>query len=173
MLEVNALANTPNVVRLSDVDANHVAALLIRFGLVFKHVPLLQPIPGSFWGDDEAGLIGDALFARADTPLHSILHEACHWITCTPQRRSALHTDAADTQDEENATCYLQILLSDHIPGFGRAHGLKDMDAWGYSFRLGTATLWFDNDAHSERAWLQHFGLIDAHERPSFRVRDV
>ena len=172
MLEVNALANDPDVLRLRDVDANNVAGLLLRFGLVFTPVPVAQSIPGSFWGDDEAGLIGNALFARADTPLHSILHEACHWISCTPQRRAALHTDAADTQDEENATCYLQILLSDHIPGFGRARGLKDMDAWGYSFRLGKAEQWFSQDAHSEREWLRHYQLIDANERPSFRVRE-
>ena len=135
MLEVNTLDNDPAVLRLRDVDAKHIAELLQRFGLKLTTVLADKPIPGSFWGDDEAGLIGAALFARSDTPLHSILHEACHWITCAPGRRAALHTDAADTQDEENATCYLQILLSDYIPGFGRARGLKDMDAWGYTYR--------------------------------------
>ena len=171
MLEVNGLDQDSAVLRLHDVDANDVANLLQRFGLTLTQVYVGNPIPGSFWGDDEAGLIGTALFARVDTPLHSILHEACHWITCTPQRRAALYTDAADTQDEENATCYLQILLSDHIPGFGRARGLKDMDAWGYSFRLGTAAKWFAEDAHAEREWLQQFGLIDAAQNVQFRVR--
>lgn len=171
MLEVNALDNDPAVLRLRDIDAQPLAALLQRFGLTLTRVPAETPIPGSFWGDDEAGLIGSALFARSDTPLHSILHEACHWITCTPQRRAALHTDAADSQDEENATCYLQILLSDHIPGFGRARGLKDMDAWGYSFRLGSAVLWFHQDAQAERQWLHRFELIDANEDVCFRVR--
>ncbi len=173
MLEVNALNLVPAVMRLHDVDAQQVATLLQRFGLTLTSVALDHTIPGSFWGDDEAGLIGAALFARSDTPLHSILHEACHWITCTPQRRAALHTDAADTQAEEDATCYLQILLSDHVPGFGRARGLIDMDAWGYSFRLGSAALWFRDDASAERDWLQHFGLIDANERVRFQVRDL
>ncbi len=171
MLKVNALDNDPAILRLHDVDWQQVAALLQRFGLTLTSVPNADPIPGSFWGDDEAGLIGAALFARGDTPLHSILHEACHWITCTPQRRAHVHTDAADTQEEENATCYLQILLSDHIHGFGRARGLKDMDAWGYSFRLGSAALWFSDDAKAERDWLQRFELTDSSERVCFRVR--
>ena len=171
MLKVNALDNDPAVLRLQDIDTQHIAELLQRFDLTLTPVPAGHPIPGSFWGDDEAGLMGAALFARSDTPLHSILHEACHWITCTPQRRVTLHTDAADTQDEENATCYLQILLSDHIPSFGRARALKDMDAWGYSFRLGSAALWFREDAQAERAWLQRFGLIDANEQVCFQVR--
>ena len=173
MLKVNALDNDPAVLRLQDIDTQHIAELLQRFGLTLTPVPAEHPIPGSFWGDDEAGLMGAALFARSDTPLHSILHEACHWITCTPQRRVTLHTDAADTQDEENATCYLQILLSDHLPGFDRVRALKDMDAWGYSFRLGSALLWFRQDAQAERAWLQRFGLVDANEQVCFRVRGV
>ena len=171
MPKVNAIDTASLVLRLRDVDALNVAELLQRFGLTLMPVAAEISIPGSFWGDDEAGLIGNALFARRDTPLHSILHEACHWITCTPERRAALHTNAADTQDEENATCYLQILLSDHITGFGRARGLKDMDAWGYSFRLGSAALWFNNDAQAEREWLQRFGLIDACDGVRFRVR--
>ncbi len=173
MLEVNCSDPDSAVLRLHDVDANDVAHLLQRFGLTLTPVLAGKPIPGSFWGDDEAGLIGTELFARSDTPLHSILHEACHWITCTPQRRAALHTDAADTQDEENATCYLQILLSDHIPGFGRARGLKDMDAWGYSFRLGGAAQWFAEDAQAEREWLQQFDLIDAAQNVRFGVRST
>ena len=171
MSQPNTVDNAPKVVRLTDVNIDDVAALLKCFGLTLVSVLANNAIPGSFWGDDEAGLIGAELFARSDTPLHSILHEACHWITCTPQRRASLHTDAADNQDEENATCYLQILLSDDIVGFGRARGLQDMDAWGYSFRLGSAALWFSQDAHAEREWLQRFGLIDADERVRYQVR--
>ena len=32
-----------------------------------------------------------------------------------------LDTDAGGDYDEENGVCYLQILLADEIPGFGRA----------------------------------------------------
>jgi hypothetical protein len=160
-----------DVLRLRDVDAQAVAVLLHRFGMRLIQIADGDVIPGSYWGEDEAGLIAEYLYARADTPLHSILHEACHWITCAPARRAALHTDAADNQDEENATCYLQILLADYLAEFGRDRALRDMDAWGYSFRFGSARAWFTQDAISERQWLQQHALIDQDELVQFRVR--
>src|SRR5690606_36005409 len=42
-----------------------------------------------------------------DTPVHSMLHEACHLIVLPPERRAAVHTDATDSVAEEDATCYL------------------------------------------------------------------
>ena len=71
------------VLRLRDVDATAVAALLARFGLALQIGNDDSRIPGSFWGDDEAGLRDNRLFARNDTPLHSILHEAGHAFRCT------------------------------------------------------------------------------------------
>lgn len=161
----------PPVLRLQHADASAVAALLARFGLRLVVLPEAADIPGSYWGEDEAGLVLDALYARPDTPLHSILHEGCHWITCTPERRATVHTDAADTEAEEGATCYLQIILADDIPGFGRERALVDMDAWGYSFRLGSARAWFELDAEDAQAWLREHGLIDAQDRCLYRVR--
>ena len=161
----------PDVMRMADCNTRSLAKLLARFGLQLKIIERGTTIPGSYWGDDEAGLILATLYARRDTPMHSILHEACHWITCTPARRAALHTDAADNQDEENATCYLQILLADALPGFGMASALADMDAWGYSFRLGSAKAWFDNDATLERSWLIRHQLIDEAGQIRFQVR--
>ena len=160
-----------SVLRLSDLHTADVERLLGRFGLRLVMLPLDAEIPGSYWGECEAGLIADALYARPDTPLHSVLHEACHWITCTPERRASVHTDAADTEDEEGATCYLQILLADDIAGFGRDRALADMDAWGYSFRLGSARAWFEQDAEDARAWLQAEDLIDAEQVCRYRVR--
>ena len=159
------------VLLLSQVDANAVAALLGRFGLRLIVLPSNAEIPGSYWGECEAGLILDALYARADTPLHSIWHEASHFITCTPERRASLHTDAADCEIEETATCYLQIVLADDVPGFGRARAVIDMDAWGYSFRLGTAQAWFDNDAEDAIGWLTEQGLIDEAGICNYRLR--
>lgn len=161
----------PAVLRLRDIDASSVAALLLRFGLQLTPVAEDQEIPGSYWGDCEAGLIGDQLYARGDTPLHSILHEACHWITCTPERRATVHTDAADTEQEEGATCYLQIVLADDIPEFGRERALIDMDAWGYSFRLGSARAWFEQDAEDAQTWLLREQLLDAANRSLYQVR--
>jgi hypothetical protein len=71
-----------------------------------------------------------------------------------PERRAGVHTDAADTQRDEDAACYLQLLLADELPGFGRERAFADMDAWGYSFRLGSAKAWFEHDAEDARAYL-------------------
>ena len=128
--------------------------LLQRYGMQLQHVPDNESIPGSFWKDPEAGLIDNILYVRDDTPVHSALHEACHYICMDDARKQKLHTDAGGDYAEENAVCYLQILLSDAIPEMGRARMLKDMDAWGYSFRLGSAQAWFEQDAEDARQWL-------------------
>ncbi len=146
-------------------------ALLARYGLVLSPVPDAEPIPGSYWGDDEAGLLGRRVLARADTPLHSLLHEACHAVCMDPRRRAGLDTDAGGDDLEECAVCYLSILLADAIPGFGRERMLADMDAWGYSFRLGSAREWFRHDAEDARAWLARHGLITDGAQPTFRLR--
>lgn len=159
------------VVTLDDGHEDAVRELLARFGLALQIVPPAEAIPGSWWGEREAGLRGATLYARADTPLHSVLHEACHFVCMPPERRAALDTDAGGDYDEENGVCYLQALLADELPGFGRARMLADMDAWGYSFRLGSARAWFEEDAADARAWLLDRGLIDHHERPVWRLR--
>ncbi len=160
------------VLRLQDLsEADALAALLSGYGMELVPVEAGQDIPGSFWGDEEAGLIENCLYARPDTPIHSILHEACHYICMDPERRAALDTDAAGDYDEENAVCYLQTLLADAIPGFGRERSFADMDAWGYSFRLGSARAWFEQDANDARDWLRREGLIDEGDRPRFRLR--
>jgi len=145
--------------------------LLDPYGITVQRLAVDNQIPGSFWGEPEAGLVGNTLYVRDDTPVHSALHEACHWICMDEQRRSTLHTDAGGDVAEENAVCYLQILLSDQIPGFGRERQFADMDAWGYSFRLGSARTWFEQDAEDARHWLLQTGLIDAQERPLGCVR--
>ena len=155
----------------SGATARAAATLLARYGLRLTAVPPAAPIPGSYWGDDEAGLIGARLHARADTPLHSLLHETCHYVCMSPARRARLDTDAGGTALEECAVCYLSVLLSDRLPWLGRSRMLADMDAWGYSFRLGSARAWFEGDADDARDWLLDHGLIDAREMPTFRLR--
>ena len=146
-------------------------ALLGRYGLRVERVPSQGKIPGSYWGDSEAGLVGDGLFVRDDTPVHSSLHEACHYICMDTGRRARLHTDAGGDCIEENGVCYLQILLADELPGVGRLRMFVDMDAWGYSFRLGSARAWFERDAEDARQWLWQNGLIDLDGRPCWRLR--
>jgi hypothetical protein len=87
------------------------------------------------------------------------------------QRRSKLHTDAGGSALEENGVCYLQILLSDFIPGMKQHRMFSDMDAWGYSFRLGSAKAWFEQDAEDASEWLQKNKLIDAEIRPTWNLR--
>ncbi|MEM7294626.1 MAG: hypothetical protein AAF420_14695 [Pseudomonadota bacterium] len=128
-------------------------------GLQFAEVPRDQTIPGTFWGDPEAGLIGDKLYFRSDTPVHSVLHEACHYLCMAETRRDHLHTSAGGDHAEEEAVCYLQVVLARKtgIPGYEQI--LRDMDAWGYSFRLGSARAWFENDAEQAGDWLRTRGF--------------
>ncbi len=160
------------VVTLAQVPRIVVATLLSRYGLELRLIAAGELIPGSYWGETEAGLKGDKLFARLDTPLHSVLHEAAHYICMTPEHRAGLDTDAGGEYIEENAVCYLQILLSDQVPHYGRARMLTEMDSWGYTFRLGSAQAWFEQDATDARDWLLQKGLIDADERPTGCVRE-
>jgi hypothetical protein len=149
----------PNVLRLADIGYAAPAALLARHGLALQRVAAGEPIPGSFWGDDEAGIIGTTVYARDDTPVHSLLHEAGHLLVLPADRRPDVHTDATDSVEEEDATCYLQIVLADQLPGVGRVRLMADMDAWGYSFRLGSTRAWFEHDAGEALAFLQARGL--------------
>jgi hypothetical protein len=148
------------VMRMNQIGFDDAALLLARFGLQLRHVTLGEPIPGSFWGDEEAGIIGNTVYARDDTPVHSLLHEACHLIVLPPERRLDVHTDATDSIEEEDATCYLQIVLADELPGVGRARLMADMDAWGYSFRLGSTRAWFEQDATETQEFLRSRGLF-------------
>ena len=150
-----------SVLTLADIRFDDAAELLRRFGLQLQKVADGEPIPGSFWGECEAGIIGTTVHARSDTPVHSLLHEAGHLIVLPPERRAAVHTDATDSIAEEDAVCVLQGLLGDALPGVGRGRVLADMDAWGYTFRLGSARAYVERDAEDAWAWLQANHLVD------------
>jgi len=150
------------VLLLNGVDRVAVALLLARYGLGLELVAAGETIPGSYWGDSEAGLRGDRLHARLDTPLHSVLHEGAHYVCMSPERRAGLDRDAGGDDLEESAVCYLQVLFADELPHVGRERLFTDMDAWGYSFRLASARAWFEADAQDARAWLCQHGVIDS-----------
>lgn len=151
--------------------AGALETLLARFGLELVTVPDEATIPASYWGDPEAGLAGLRVFARGDTPVHSVLHEACHVICMDRERRSRLERDAGGDDAEEAAVCYLQLVLADELPGVGRERLMRDMDAWGYSFRLGSTRAWFEHDADDARCWLLGQGLIAADGTARFTLR--
>jgi len=147
-----------------------VAALLRRYGIELVVCGERESLPGSYWGESEAGLRASRLYVRPDTPLHSLLHELSHFICMAAERREGLDRDAGGDDAEECAVCYLQILLADEVP-IGRERMLRDMDSWGYTFRLGSARAWFEHDAADARAWLAREGLTDQADRPRFALR--
>jgi hypothetical protein len=158
------------VLLLSAMDRLELALLLDKFGLELVLVAPQTVIPGSYWGEREAGLIGSKIYARLDTPLHSVLHEGAHFVCMSPERRAGLHTDAGGDDTEESAVCYLQILLAMALR-LEPSRICRDMDEWGYSFRLGSAARWFAEDAEDARAWLLERGLIDAQDAVAYTLR--
>jgi len=159
------------VLSFNAIDRLELELLLDRYGLQLTLVAPEQVIPGSFWGEREAGLIGSKLYVRWDTPLHSVLHEGARFICMTPARRAGRDTEAGGDDAEENAVCYLQILLGSGLRNVGRERICRDMDEWGYTFRLGSAAAWFAEDATDARQWLLRHALIDADERVTYAVR--
>ena len=147
---------------LADIERRALTSLLDRYGLTLVLCAPQEDIPGSYWGECEAGLKQDRLYARLDTPVHSLLHEAAHYICMSPERRVGLDRDAGGDDLEEAAVCYLQIVLADALPGVGRMRLCEDMDAWGYSFRLGGARPWFEDDAEEARDFLLRHGILGA-----------
>ena len=160
-----------SVVTLNDGDAVGLAEVASRYLLSVDWVQPRATIPGSYWGEPEAGRVGDRLLLRSDTPLHSALHETCHYVCMPESRRRSLDRDARGDDLEESAVCYLQVVLSDYLSGFGRGRMFRDMDAWGYSFRLGSTQRWFESDAEDAGLWLRRRGLIDGDDRSEWRLR--
>ena len=160
-----------NVLLCSEIDFNALAELLGRFGLTLERVADGEPIPGSWFGDPEAGIIARRVLVRGDTPVHSALHESCHLICMDEGRRSVLHTNAGGDYDEENAVNYMEITLGGYLSDVGRDRILADMDRWGYTFRLGSARAWFEQDAEDARHWLLHHGLLTPDGSPTWKLR--
>ncbi len=156
---------------LEDLDRADVTHLFACYGARLVELGRHEAIPGSYWGDSEAGLVGNAVYVRPDTPAHSLLHELCHYVCMDDERRKLLATDAGGSDDEESAVCYLQVLLAQRLRGFGVERCLRDMDAWGYSFREGSARAWLDGDGAYARDWLREHELIDAQQEPISRLR--
>src|SRR5271154_4738333 len=116
------------MLRLNAIDRISLQVLLDRFGLELQLIAPEEVIPGSYWGEQEAGLIASRIYARMDTPVHSILHEGAHFVCMTPERRAGLDTDAGGDDVEESAVCYLQILMAESLAGAGAARLCRDMD---------------------------------------------
>lgn len=159
------------VLTCGEVDHAELEQLVRRYGMTLSIAPDGAPIPGTYWGEPEAGIRQLEVWIRSDTPVHSLLHEMCHTVCAAPERRAALDTDAGGDDLEENGVCYLEIVLADEIPGVGAERIQADMDRWGYSFRLGSTRAWFEGDAEEARAWLETEGIVDGEGRPTWRMR--
>lgn len=159
------------VLRIADIDRYALSHLLSRFELEFRIVGNNTDIPASYWGECEAGLAGGTLFARLDTPVHSVLHEGAHYVCMDTERRVGLNTDAGGDFAEEDAVCYLQVLLATQLRQVGPGRMFADMDEWGYTFRLGSARAWFEQDAANAREWLLREGLIRPDGAITFSLR--
>ncbi len=162
---------TDSVLKVADCSFNHLQNLLSKYQLILLLVKKNEPITGSFWGDSEAGLIENKVYVSEDTPIHSLLHESCHYVCMDENRRKTLDTNAEGDYDEENAVCFLQILLANDLPEMNSERMMKDMDNWGYTFRLGSAKAWFENDAEDALAWLQDKQLLNSNDQANYQLR--
>lgn len=159
------------VLLCNEIDLSNLQVLLSHYGMEVQNVTDDESIPGSFWQPPEAGLVGNKLHIRNDTPVHSALHESCHYICMDENRRENLDTNAGGDYQEEDAVCYLQIIFSDFIPEMKQKRMLSDMDEWGYSFRLGSAKDWFEKDAEDAFEWLQKHRVITSENIATFSKR--
>ncbi len=156
---------------VADVQQAVLESLLRQYELQLVIESQSAKITGSFWGDSEAGIVGRTIYARSDTPIHSLLHEACHVICMTGDRRDDVDRDAGGDDLEEAAVCYLQIVLADCIDAAGRDLLMQDMDIWGYSFRLGNTRAWFEQDADDAIEFLINQGLLTETREATFKLR--
>jgi len=160
-----------SILTCADIEFTQLQQLLGKYDLKIHLVEDNKKIPGSWFGEPEAGIIENNLYIRNDTPVHSALHESCHYICMSADRREKLHTNAGGDYDEENGVCYLSILLSQYIEGFGLERMLSDMNEWGYTFRLGSSKRWFEEDAQDAVDWLEKNKIIMPVNKPTWSIR--
>ena len=153
------------------IDTDSLRTVLSFYGIELVEVGKHLSIPYSIWETSEAGRRKNKLYVLGDTPIHSILHETGHFVCMSKKQRCSDTIDAKGSFEEENATCYLQILLSDHVDGFNRKLHLINMDEWGYAFRLGSAAKWCCQDAEDAKSWLQSRQIIDRNECVTWKLR--
>ena len=162
--------NGPAVHCVAEQNLDEIRFLLGRYGIQLVLVADSETITASYWGAPEAGIVGNRVYVRGDTPIHSLLHESAHIICMSSARRQNLNRDAGGGDLEESGVCYLQIVLADYLTDVGRARLMQDMDAWGYSFRLGNTKRWFEEDATDAIEWLKRNALLTADGQPSWTL---
>ena len=133
--------NEDSILTLADIAFDDAAALLR--GLVGTGGGARRaPIPGSYWGEPgsghhrRAGLCA-AGYAGALDAARSLSPDRA-----APERACADASDATDSIAEEDATCYLQIVLAETVAGRWEApdgrHGRLGLQS------PGSAQAWFE-----------------------------
>ncbi len=146
-----AAANS-RVTSLGDIEPAAIERLLTAFGLSLAGVAPGASIPGSYWGDSEAGLVGDRLFARADTPVHSLLHELGHYVCMDPTAaRCARHRCGRRRRRGSGRVLPAGVARRRACEASAASAASRDMDTWGYSFREGSARAWLAGDGVPRR----------------------
>ena len=92
---------------VGDIPLASLRELLQKYELTLQVESPERAITGSFWGNSEAGIVANNVYVRRDTPIHSLLHEACHTICMDEERRSGLDRDAGGDDLEEAAVCVI------------------------------------------------------------------
>lgn len=165
------VADNNPILCVADVPYDELDDLLARFGLTLRLLDDGEEITGTYWGAPEAGIQRSTVYVRRDTPVHSLLHETCHVICMSDERRRCIERDAGGSDLEESGVCFLQVVLADALPAVGAERLMRDMDNWGYSFRLGSTSRWFSEDADDARAWLLRHSLLDCDGNATFDLR--
>ena len=106
---------------VEDFKLNVLGLLLHKYQLSIINVGKQDKIPGSYWGDSEAGIIENTLYVRPDTPIHSLLHEACHYICMDNSRRIKLDTDAEGDYEERKCRLLPTDIIGRSAPADGKS----------------------------------------------------
>lgn len=126
-----------------------VVVLFVCFDLWFECVVDGELIFGSFWGDEEVGIIGIIVYVCGDMLVYLLLYEVCYLIVLLLECCVVVYIDVIDLIEEEDVICYLQIVLVDVFLGVGCDWLMVDMDVWGYLFWFGLICVWFEQDVEN------------------------
>ncbi len=164
---------TNTVTRFSDSDRHSLALLLNRYGLVPELVGFKNGNPGFILGGRGS---------RGWWETNSCCVKTPRCIPCCMRpvttfawtKRGALAwiPMQAAIMTKRMPSAIFKYYWPMNCRDLAVEQMLSDMDAWGYTFRLGSARAWFEEDAGDARAWLLSAGIISASGKPTFKIRE-
>ena len=155
---------------LRDIGFDDVAALLARYGLAARARRRRRADPRQLLGRTRSRPDRPRVHARDDTPVHSLLHEAAHLIVLPPERARRAYRRHRFGRGRRRRL--RAAVAARRRPARRRPRALMaDMDAWGYTFRLGSARAYFERDAEDAGPGCSARGLVVC--RPKSAVCDA